>query len=98
MDTRSSTGAGGRHLAHNDWSIWAAANPKLVASLTFAGETGRPAKRIAPRQRRGRTRAGIGPSATVVNGTASGKSSACEWISTSRMIVPSARVSSSIAK
>jgi hypothetical protein len=47
---------------------------------------------------RGRTRAGTASAATVVNGTASGKSSRRERISTRRMMVASARVASSIAK
>ena len=45
-----------------------------------------------------RTLAWIGAAATVVNGTASGKSSDKEWMSIVRMMVPSAIVASSIAK
>jgi hypothetical protein len=49
-------------------------------------------------QFRGRTRAGMGAAATVVNGTARGKSSSRERISASRIVVASPRVASSMAK
>lgn len=50
------------------------------------------------RYQRGRTRAQIGPPATIVNGTASGKSSSNEQMSACRTIVANARVASNIAK
>jgi hypothetical protein len=47
---------------------------------------------------RGDSRARIGPFATVVNGTSTGKSSLNDWTLVDRMMVANARVVSSLAK
>jgi hypothetical protein len=66
-----------------------------TAAAAIAGVSPRP-ERLHHFRRR--TRTGIGAPATIVNGTASGKSVARESISTVRTMVATATVASSIAK